>query len=132
VVALRNVASPNRRVLAARGGARGFGAAIALGDLDGDGTSDLAIGSSDDSDAAPFAGEVTVFRGGADVASSDPWLVAVGDIRERGGFGASLAVLGGKHEGAWLLVGAPASSRGGEGGSIGAAFRWSNIKKDGR
>jgi hypothetical protein len=128
VLALRPLAAPDRRVLPSSGTRRGFGTSLALGDATGDGVADLAIGCSDDSDAGAFAGEVRVFEGGAalakgDGAADDPWLVAVGDVSERGGFGTSMALARGR-AGAWLLVGAPASSRWHTGSAIGAAYRW--------
>ena len=126
VLAVHTLGSPSRRILPSNGVERGFGASIALGDMTGDHVAELAIGWSDDSDEGAFAGEVRVLRGGAvsdSVLLGDPWLTAVGNLSERSAFGSSVAVS--RHgAAAWLLVGAPASSRRRAGGSIGAAYRF--------
>jgi hypothetical protein len=123
VLATRAIGSEHRRVIV--GSAAHFGTAIALGDITGDGIADLAIGAYDDSEPAPFAGEVRVYRGGRisstqGALAEGPWLIAVGDTRERGGFGTAVAVA--RDAEGWLAVGAPASSRWQTGGGIGAAF----------
>jgi hypothetical protein len=126
VLAVHTLGSPSRRILPSNGVERGFGASIALGDLTGDHVAELAIGGSDDSDEGAFAGEVRVLRGGAvsdGVLLGDPWLTAVGNLSERSAFGSSVALA--RHgSAAWLLVGAPVSSRRRGGGSIGAAYRF--------
>ena len=129
VLALRTLTSPHRRVVPSDGIARGFGASIAIADVSGDGVADLAIGSSDATDEGAFSGEVMVFRGGVDTLSqealfADPWLLAVGDITEKGAFGAAAAMATRPKNGGWLLVGAPSSSRNRAGGAIGAAYLW--------
>jgi hypothetical protein len=95
----------------------------------GDGAAELFVGSPDDSAGGDFAGAVYGFRGGATAFSqmawiNTPWLLAVGDIRERADFGVATAALRSASAGAFLLVGAPLSSRAGAGGELGAAYRW--------
>ena len=129
VVAMRALGAPSRRVVPSGGIARGFGSSIVLGDVSGDGVADLAIGWSDDIDGGAFAGELRIFRGGGttstqDALLGDPWLIAVGDVSERGAFGASASLATNKGGGGWLLVGAPQSTRSHAGGAIGAAYRW--------
>lgn len=128
VLALRTIAAPERLVLAADGADRGFGGALALGDLDGDGIADLAASSDDDgTKGGAFAGSVRVFRGGASLLgkrdAASPWLLAVPGTSERGAFGTSIALA--RDGGAGLLLlGAPQSSRGGAGFALGAAYRF--------
>jgi hypothetical protein len=128
VVALRGLGAPQRLIIPSSGIGRGFGSALVLADLTGDGVADLAVGSNDDTDEGAFSGELRVYRGGAGAATQaallgDPWLLAVGDTTERGAFGASVAVLPNGH-GGLLLVGSPSSSRSNAGGALGAAYRW--------
>ncbi|GAB2853748.1 FG-GAP-like repeat-containing protein [Actinocorallia aurea] len=80
----------------------GFGAALATGDLDGDGCADLAVG-------APGAKTVRVYLGGSDALSEGPVLTG------RPGFGTAVALadLDGDRD-AELVVGAPEASGGGE------------------
>ena len=118
VVAMRGLSAPIRRVLFAERTARGGIAAIALGDANHDGVADLAMGVPDDSDQGEFTGVVRVYLGGAK-ASSDPFLVAVGDLKEKSVFGISVAL-----SPAALVVGASGSTRGGKGANLGAAYRW--------
>jgi hypothetical protein len=105
-----------------------WGASIAIGEVTGDGAAELFVGSPDDSFGGDFAGAVYVFRGGAGFTqralTDDPWLAAVGDIRERGDFGASTAARRSSTRGAFLLVGSPLASRLGAGGELGAGYRW--------
>ncbi len=130
VVAVHAVPPAARRLVRSRELAPRFGTAIAVGDISGDGVADLVIGSPDDSEQAPFVGEVLVYRGGVTElgprapGEPSPWLIAAGDVQERSLFGSALAV---SHEpargaGVWLAVGAPASSRGHAGGGVGAAY----------
>ncbi|MDP3276595.1 MAG: FG-GAP and VCBS repeat-containing protein [Deltaproteobacteria bacterium] len=124
---VRTLDAPERLVVPAPSAiAPRFGTALAISDVDGDGASELFVGSADDSLAADFAGVVMGYRGGRTTftqaaLTNDPWLVAVGDLRERGSFGAALAA---SDSGGWLLVGAPLSSRLGAGGELGSAWRW--------
>lgn len=106
-----------------------WGSSIAIADVTGDGAAELFVGSPDDSAGGDFAGAVYGFRGGATAFSqmawiNTPWLLAVGDIRERADFGVATAALRSASAGAFLLVGAPLSSRAGAGGELGAAYRW--------
>lgn len=105
-----------------------WGASIALEDVTRDGVAELFIGSPDHSLGGDFAGAVLAFRGGAAFTqaalTSDPWLAAVGALRERGEFGAAIAARATMSAGAWLLVGSPLSSRAGAGGELGAGYRW--------
>lgn len=126
---VRTLVAPHRLIVPSPSSiAARFGTSLALANLTGDAAAELLIGSPDDSLAEDFAGVVLGYRGGAtftqNALTADPWLVAVGDLRERGDFGASVAA---QRNGAtsWLLVGAPLSSRDGTGGELGAAFRWS-------
>lgn len=95
------------RALEALGGEavarEGFGAALAMGDLDGDGFEDLAIGSpGTDVGGLTDAGSLTILRGGPDDPDGDLAPAAVEELRpglaglpgapERGArFGAALA-----------------------------------------
>jgi len=76
---------------------------------------------------------VRIYRGGKTTSTQeailgDPFLLAVGDVGERGLFGTSIALAPRpkteKAGPAVLLVGAPASTRRHTGGSVGAAYRW--------
>ncbi|ROO84344.1 FG-GAP repeat protein [Actinocorallia herbida] len=80
----------------------GFGAALATGDLDGDGCADLAVG-------APGAATVRVYLGGAAELRAGPVLTG------RRGLGTAVAVadLDGDRD-AELVAGAPEASGGGE------------------
>jgi hypothetical protein len=127
---VRTLVAPHRLIVPSPSSiAVRFASSIAIANFGGDAASELLIGSPDDSLAADFAGVVMGFRGGAGVFTQaaltrDPWLVAVGDLRERGDFGAAVAA----HRNgtsSWLLVGAPLSSRDGVGGDLGTGFRWS-------
>jgi hypothetical protein len=124
VLGLRTLGPSQRGFLLSPRPVPRFASAIAVGDLSGDGVADIAVGSPDDSDAGPFAGQVAVYRGGASLIAAEPappWLTAVGDPAERSLFGSAVAL--GRTRGAgWLAVGAPASSRGGLGGGVGAAY----------
>lgn len=130
VLAVRTLGFPERRIVPSTDSvSQRFGSAIVLADVTGDGASELAIGSPDDSSGASFAGVVRVYRGGAatttqDALMGDPWLLAVGDITEQSDFGAALAMARTDRAGAWLAVGAPRSSRNGLGGEVGAVYRW--------
>ncbi len=106
-----------------------WGLSLAIAEVTGDAASELFIGSPDDSIGGDFAGAVYGYRGGAmaftqAALTADPWLVAVGDVRERGDFGASTAALRSAASGAFLLVGSPLASRLGAGGELGAGYRW--------
>jgi len=100
-----------------------FGAAIALGDVNGDTLPDLVVGAPSNDQGAQDAGAVYVFRGRTGFAS----LPATGaDVRLTGtngpdAFGAAVGTgdVDGDGRGD-LLVGAP--QRGASGGSSGAAF----------
>ncbi|WP_394843219.1 FG-GAP-like repeat-containing protein [Pendulispora brunnea] len=118
VVAMRPLGAPVRRVLFAEPTARGGIASIALGDANRDGVADLAMGVPDDSDQGEFAGVVRVYLGGNKTAE-DPFLMAVGDLKEKSVFGVSVAL-----SPAALVVGASGSTRGGKGANLGAAYRW--------
>jgi hypothetical protein len=107
-----------------------WGSSIAIAEVTGDAAAELFVGSPDDSAGGDFAGAVYGFRGGAAAftqrALTDaPWLLAVGDIRERGDFGVATAALRSSGAGAFLLVGSPLASRAGAGGELGAGYRWS-------
>jgi hypothetical protein len=106
-----------------------WGASISLADVTGDGAAELFVGSPDDSIGGDFSGAVFGFRGGAGTftqvsLTDDPWMLAVGDVRERGDFGAALASASNSAAGSWLLVGSPLASRRGAGGELGAGYRW--------
>jgi hypothetical protein len=127
VLALRLLEARVRRIVPSSGLAVRFGSALAVADLSGDGRAEVLVGSADDSFAGPFAGAVRVYRGGEANAGQeallrDPWMVAVGDIAEPAGVGASVAAT--SRGGVWLLAGAPNSTRNGTGGDLGHAFRW--------
>ena len=119
------VVRPEDRVVV-RGPAmdRRFGEAILIADLDGDHHAELAVGAPEGCSAAPFAGDVSIFKGPLALsrgADREPWFLAVGDSRERSAFGASIAAIraGGA---SWLLVGAPRSARRGKVVGVGAAY----------
>ncbi|HWL85393.1 MAG TPA: FG-GAP repeat protein, partial [Polyangiaceae bacterium] len=124
VLGLRPLPPAVRRIIPSGGATRGGIVSMTLADVTGDGIVDLAVGAPDDSDEGPFSGEVRIYRGGKNASTQeallgDPFLIAVGDITERGAFGTSIA-LGPMT----LLVGAPMSTRKHTGGSVGAAYRW--------
>jgi len=107
-----------------------WGSSIAIAEVTGDAAAELFVGSPDDSAGGDFAGAVYGFRGGAAAftqraQTDDPWLLAVGDIRERGDFGVATAAMRSSGAGAFLLVGSPLASRAGAGGELGAGYRWS-------
>ncbi len=125
VLGVRSLAAPTRRIVFSGGIARGFGASLVLADLTGDGVAELAIGSTDESDEGPFAGEVRIYRGGTttttqDALLGDPYAIAVGDTAERASFGASLSM----SKSGWLLVGAPTGTRWHLGGNVGGGYLW--------
>jgi hypothetical protein len=122
--ALSALGPKDRIVLRGDAADRGFGGAVAIADLDGDHQMDLAIGAPDGFRSAPFAGDVSVFKGPFVPSSNavrEPWALAVGDPLERSSFGGSIAVV--RSEGVpWLLVGAPRSLHGGKVADVGAAY----------
>jgi len=123
-VALTAAGPKDRIVLRGAPLDRGFGEAIAIADLDGDRHVDLAIGAPEGSEAAPFTGDLSVFKGPFEAtadAHRSPWLLAVGVPREPSAFGASVAVV--RSGGApWLLVGAPQSTGSDGKANAGAAY----------
>ncbi len=119
-VALQDVAAPARVVLRSPlDNDPRFGTALAGADLDGDGVGDVIVGAPESSYGAAGAGVVLAWRGGA--LGVDPWLMAVGDLREPTRFGQSLDAMS-SAAGAWLVVGAPGANT--QGPVTGAAFRW--------
>jgi len=119
-VALQDVTPPARVVLRSPlDNDPRFGAALAGADLDGDGVRDVVVGAPESSYGAALAGVVLAWRGGA--LTGDPWMMAVGDLREPTRFGQSLDATS-TAAGAWLVVGAPSANA--QGPVTGAAFRW--------
>jgi MYXO-CTERM domain-containing protein len=80
---------------------------LGLGDIDGDGFGDVAIGDPTDSTLAPSGGRVDLFRGGAAGLELTPFYSALGDVSSAD-FGGSLAV-GDVIGDEWpdLIIGAP-------------------------
>jgi hypothetical protein len=70
----------------------GFGSSVAIGDFDGDGYSDLAVGAPSLQDGLAAPGEVFVYSGSATVVESDPVVMEVpAGETARGGFGVHIA-----------------------------------------
>jgi hypothetical protein len=124
VVGLRTLTAPHRVVIPAVGVTSvRFGAALAVGDFDGDGMGDLIVGAPDDSTFGDFAGATFAWRASSNPESfaADPWLAASGDPAEAALFGASVSVARDATH-AWIAIGAPFSSH--RGAQTGAAYRW--------
>jgi hypothetical protein len=124
VLGVRTLGAPQRVIVPAFNPTSvRFGSALAVSDLDGDGSADLVVGAADDATQGDFAGAVVAWRASSDPESflGAPWLLAVGDVAEPSQFGAALAVSR-DASGAWLAVGAPFSSH--RGAQTGAAYRW--------
>lgn len=83
------------QVLAPEGAATGaFGAALAGGDLDGDGFSDVVVGEPGRAlGGVAGVGRVSVFRGGPDGASGSPTVFEPSAAQPQLAFGAALVVL---------------------------------------
>ncbi len=124
VLGLRTLTAPERVVVPVNSvtSAR-FGAALAVNDLDNDGTYDLIVGSPDDNAYGSFSGAVFAWRASSDATSfaGPSWLTAVGDVDEAALFGTSIATAR-DGVGTWISVGASFSNH--RGAQTGAAYRW--------